>query len=507
MTRIRPRTHLPDPGRIERGGQTERTDIPSTQHEPPADTGSLSMARDEDLHKLLATSSAGLPPVTAERIPGRSPLATRLRSGDSQLFRAQQLVAKALRTGTHTRKGQGPEASERVLSPAQRARIETILEQASPETARILMADLANIDGPAADLGRALYLKAAAARSPALLGADLEVRQAALATLAAFASRVDGMARAPLLACTSVLDLDSRRSTSVFDPLAWDEKRGVVHRRGDGDIRADNDGLFQRFMGSCGTTTLQMALCEEDPVRALVVNDAGLHAAGVDDVVGRFQAEVLREYGSAALGRRANFNLARLRNALARLRQRGELTTGSSRALRDHVERGAPLGARAQSALQALRTWLAGFPTDAELAEIRADPLKGSEGLEIDAFDAMLARYLGPVTGCVYDTVSLSDGLASALGEQALDRAEAVLRRGLDVPFGIDEPGHYMFMSAVRRRAGEREFLISDPWGGTSNWICERDLISGRFIETPLDLASSGGGGGVDCLSLARNPA
>jgi hypothetical protein len=411
-------------------------------------------------------------------------------------------IEEAFAVGYAMRKSGAAQGRERLLSGAQRRLAERALTESPGEVRAALEQGLGGIGGPAAPLARALYLKAVGARLAALSGSDPDRRLAALGTLEAFAARLDGMDEASLLSRATVLDLDAETSTSDFDPLGYDDKRGTVHDRGRGDTYGDNDGLFQRFMGSCGPTTMQMLLCEADPVRAFVVHDAGVASDATGDVVAGFQAELLSQLGSATLSRRVNHRVARLRNGLGRLKRYDRVSDPDARALRRHVEEDASLTAGAGRALAALRELASGFPTAAEITEMRADAVRGEDGLTLEQFEDMVERHLEPVTGVAYRRVADADGFSPRQLGSALDGVERALRKGHDVPFGMSRPGHYLMMSAVRSRGGERQFLVSDPWSGRTAWVPEAELASGSFTVEPFGLSWPEAPGYVDTLYL-----
>src|SRR5688572_18102762 len=75
-----------------------------------------------------------------------------------------------------------------------------------------------------------------------------------------FAKKIARLDDEALKRKTTVLDLDWKRNDNLRDPLALSDRRGVIHPRGHGDRQTDNDGLFQRFTGSCGPSVIQMML-------------------------------------------------------------------------------------------------------------------------------------------------------------------------------------------------------------------------------------------------------
>jgi hypothetical protein len=415
-------------------------------------------------------------------------------------------VAEAIAAGRTTRKSQGPEGLEKVLAPAHEKAIETLLAHGEPQLVRRMGAHLQGIGGPAAPLARALYLKASAARAAALTGSDPARREAALATLEAFAGRLDGMSAEELLRRSSVIDLDSRVSTSAFEPLTLESRRGAFREIGRDDARTDNDGLIQRFSGSCGPTSLQIALCEADPVRAFVVHDAGLDAAVPDDISGRFQAELLGRYASAARSRLAARNRARVQAGVKQLQEQGKLEPDEAKALIGFVKGGstAPATPGVRRALTELRALAGGFPGEREIEQMRADPPRGEGGLAFDEFEGLINHVLSPLTGQTYRQTEPKDGLQPGEAVKHLDAVAAALRRGLDVPFGLSEAEHWMLLTAVEGREPKRRFLVADPFTGRTGWVPEERLVSGDFSADPFELVGRGVKDHIDSFFLPQ---
>ncbi len=69
--------------------------------------------------------------------------------------------------------------------------------------------------------------------------------------------------------------------------------------------------------------------------------------------------------------------------------------------------------------------------------------------------------------------------------QRALDKIEHQLRNGLDVPIGVDVPNnpidHELLITDVRGTGDQREFLITDPATGQTQWVSAQDLIQGTF--------------------------
>jgi hypothetical protein len=56
------------------------------------------------------------------------------------------------------------------------------------------------------------------------------------------------------------------------------------------------------------------------------------------------------------------------------------------------------------------------------------------------------------------------------------------LERGVDVPIRVewsDGGGHFLIVSDVRGSGSYREFLVTDPWNGRTDWIRQSAIVSG----------------------------
>jgi hypothetical protein len=380
-----------------------------------------------------------------------------------------------------------PEGKEPILRAAAARRVVHALDGAPPPARTRLLDVLQSFDGPHASTKRALFLKAIAARASSL-SADGAGAQAALGVLEKFAVALRELTRAQLLVKASSLDLDGTRNTSAFDPQGLWSKRGTIGDRGGGDVDKNNDGVFQRFTAACGPATLQMALAEADPVVSFALHDAlgGLVSDGTTDPIASFQRTLLEAYGGTALGRRETHLRARLRNALGR----SDVDAPARAALLQHALEAGPRTSTVQRALDALRARFSGFPTDADLARMSAEKWPERDaGLDGHAILSMLHEHLTPLTGVRYRVTNPPEGLARGRAARHFDEVARVLRHGLDVPFGICEPGHWMLLSAVDGKKPLRRFLVADPDGGRTAWVTEATFASGTFASEIFHLS------------------
>jgi hypothetical protein len=341
--------------------------------------------------------------------------------------------------------------------------------------------------GPEGAVARGLILKAVAARAR-ILHRD----PAALEVLQLFAHQMVGQTPDALLVRATVLDQSPSHNTHTHDPQALWERRGVIHDPSRGDTEPKNDGLFQRFTASCGPTTLQMMLAEADPILAFAIHREGLHSDDASDAVSDFQRQVLEAYGGISVGRREAHHKARINNALGRAIQAGRITESDSTALKAHLYEDRPLSDAADKALAALRQRYGGFPTDDDLARVKAGPHASSDaGMDGEALLSALHDHLSPLTGVRYRETNPKGGFARGQAYRHLDAVQDALQKGIDVPFGTSEPGHWMLLSAVKGKRPRRQFLVSDPDGGKTDWVRERDFLDGSFADTQFHLSES----------------
>ncbi|MCK6552011.1 hypothetical protein L6R52_39635, partial [Myxococcota bacterium] len=411
-------------------------------------------------------------------------------------------VRAALDEASRLRRGGAPEGREHLLGPAERARFEALFAQLPAARAERLAAMLERPRGEAAPVARALLLRAQLARLPALVESDRP-----FAILDAFAAALEGRSSRELLTRSTVLDLDSEKNDSALDPNVLFEHRGVIHPRGDGDRARDNDGLFQRFTASCGPTVIQMLMGQADPVFAFALHDAGLTSTHTDDPAGRLQRELLEGLGGVALGLEAAQLRARVRNALGRVVRDGALDERSAKALRRHVERRGPMTRSVAHALEVLRDRYDGFPTTRDVTELRKSKLaEHDEGIDGRALQRALDGWVSPLTGNYYRSTTPLDGFARGQAWRHVDAVARALAAGIDVPFGISEPGHWMMASAVAGEKPNRRFLVSDPAGGRTAWVDEPSFLRGTFVRDVFELCTGDERGYIDTFFLPIEP-
>ena len=259
----------------------------------------------------------------------------------------------------------------------------------------------------------------------------------------------------------TVLDLDSRVSTSDADLMPMWSKRGTIRDTPGNGAATDNDGLFQRFTATCGPTVIQMMRAQTDPVLAFAINSDGRASDSITGETAQFQRALIEEYGRHRVGRRESYVLSRLHNAFAKLdlpdRKLSDANIAKVRARYD------------------------GFPSDEDLKRVRAEPIPArDEGIDFDQFHSMLENYVSNLTGAKYTQTAPPDGFARGQAWRHLDAVERAVKAGYDIPFGVVEPAHWMLITDVRGKAPSRELLVSDPDGGRTAWVKRRRWWMGR---------------------------
>lgn len=426
------------------------------------------------------------PATPTVRVPGARP------SGD-----ARASLSSILTEARTLPRSVGAEGTEALVNAREAKRVERALASAAPEVKARLTALAGSFKGEAAPVAGALFLRSIAAR------AERMNEPATLATLEAFAARAGKLSKTELLHRSTVLDLDSSKNDGAFDPINLWDKRGTTKSPDAKDGAGDNDGLYQRFTASCGPTVLQMVLAEADPVMAFAIHDAGLRSDSTTDVVAKFQRSVLEELGGIAIGRRESHSAARLNNVLGRLVANGSVTAPQRDALQAYAKGVAPMTVAASRALETVRARHDGFPDDATLERVRTALLPArDEGVDTEGFQKLMNKMALELTGIEYRMTNGPDGFARGQAGKHLDAVEAALKKGIDVPFGLSEPAHWMLLTNVKTEGGVRSFLVSDPDGGRTAWVKEKDFTSGKFGGEPFKLSKPGERPYVDSFFL-----
>ncbi|MBI2374335.1 MAG: hypothetical protein HYV07_10110 [Deltaproteobacteria bacterium] len=400
-------------------------------------------------------------------------------------------LSSALVEASTTPRGPPPLGTKPMLGRHERKRLSQLLEEL-PAARRAKVSELLQtLAGPAA---RGAFLRAVVARSP-------DVRAGQLSELRELAKKLSKDGEELARRRTTVLDLDATTNSNSLDPLGLSSRRGRVHAL-PLDQHADNDGLYQRFTASCGPTVVEMMVGESDPVFAHSIHEEGLEADATKGVAAGFQESVLLSGGGIPLGKTEAQIRARLRNAAGRLKE--ALDPKSLADLERFSSANGPRTTRVKAALELIRKKFDGFPTEAELTRLAASgPLpQKDEGTSTEAFLAAIHTHVTPRTGVRYAGTQPPEGFARGQAWRHLDAVTETLRQGIDVPFGVSEPAHWMLLTHVAGHKPNRRFLVSDPESGRTAWIPEKSLVKGSFVTDPFRLTWPNQRGYIDTFLL-----
>jgi hypothetical protein len=395
------------------------------------------------------------------------------------------IVASSIAEASALKRGAGPEGTKPLITRWERRRlVEHFEEGVEPRIVRLL-------ERATSATARGLILRAIHARIDRLASSLSEVESFARGL------RLD---EGELLLRATVLDLDSTTNSVAFDPLVLSSRRGVIRAPLEHTSAADNDGLFQRLTASCGPTVVQMMVCNADPISSFEAHRGGLHSDGSNDPIADFQRRLLEAAGGIALGRRESLLRARMRNGAGRLHALGLIERRELHDFRRFTEKQGERTAGAERVLSVMQERYGG-PTRREIDRLlRAGPLpEKDEGIGPEELLDAIHRHVTPLTGVSYEVTNV---FARGQCWRYLDRVEKVLREGIDVPFGVSEPGHWMLMTHAKGRVPNRSFLVSDPEGGRTAWVKERDLRDGSFVDRQFHLCIDDQRGYVDCFLL-----
>lgn len=314
---------------------------------------------------------------------------------------------------------------------------------------------------------RALMLDAVAARAPQLSRRG-SAGDAALDEVTGFASEVRGLPREELIRTTSAIDLDGSRSTSSV--------RASDLGRAGTDTIGNNDGLVQRWTDSCGPTSAQIARAELDPVYARRLHREGVSATSTDGALAAEQRATLEAGHGVAVSReqrgRAMDALERIQGAVQGEPQAVRSRLGSY--LRGEITDTTELAGVAVD-LDRIRGRTGGRPSAEDLRlirEVRRQP--AGEGM---LADVALDRIAG---GAAHSRYAVRDAGAHGVTSRQADDMARRLQAGDDVGIRICDSsggsGHFLMMTDVRGEGADRQFLVSDPWSGRTDWVREQDL-------------------------------
>jgi hypothetical protein len=243
-------------------------------------------------------------------------------------------------------------------------------------------------------------------------------------------------------------------------------------------------GLQQKFTMSCGPTSIQIIHGESDPIYALEVSKIAKHDLDYKNKVAQEQQNLL-----------------------------GQAAPRKIKDLWDQFKadlNGKIMGGKDVDKWQAVLNFIGGKPYDAvkynaglKLAQ-GLNPkytasvindfktynygLENEPGLSVSEFQkAMTTAKLNVPTNIAHPLHQFNKK-TKPIQDTDLDDVWKKLFRGVDVPVGVfwaGGGGHYMVLTDCKGKppkgGASRQFLLSDPWEGKSEWLSNDDLKNGKF--------------------------
>lgn len=102
-------------------------------------------------------------------------------------------------------------------------------------------------------------------------------------------------------------------------------------------------------------------------------------------------------------------------------------------------------------------------------------------GTQVEAVSAGLNGSVSPTTNRTYAERVIADDTTSRT--KAVDMMELFVKSGTDIPIGVSwngGGGHALLVTDVRGSGSNREFLVTDPWNGRTDWVSRQDIINGN---------------------------
>lgn len=280
-------------------------------------------------------------------------------------------------------------------------------------------------------------------------------------------------------------EADARKDVSGFaGEIRGEDTAKLIQDTSTRDI-GGKTGLQQKFTMSCGPTSIQIVHGESDPVYALDISKTAKHDLDYKSAVGAEQEKLLgKDAAPRTLKPRWDAFVAAI----------GGVTPPAADVPK-WTALLAWMGGNAFTAAdlpggKALANGM-GFP-DAELDEFRKyiKGLQAEPGLSVPDFQQRIqAAKLAKITNVSYPLKQFT--ASNRPKDKDLEEMWNDLFRGRDILIGVmwtAGGGHYMTLTDCRGDAtlpgSQRDFLLSDPWEGDSQWITGANLAAGSFGTT-----------------------
>jgi hypothetical protein len=248
-------------------------------------------------------------------------------------------------------------------------------------------------------------------------------------------------------------------------------------------------GLQQKFTMTCGPTSIQVTHGEADPIFAMQVTESAKQNLDYKSTVGTEQKDYL---GATAIPRLVMDDWSKFNTWLGGLPAADQ---AKGLALSNWIA-GKTFNAttKAQGVTLAIA---AGYPQD-RLDEFKKYYPFPEPGWQNSDFATKANAVLGGPTGGArfderpippqYQNIAGKMTPISTMKQADVDKLYAALFRGKDVPMGImwsGGGGHFMVFTDCRETVTGttkvREYLLHDPWAGTSAWITEANVLAGNL--------------------------
>jgi hypothetical protein len=118
------------------------------------------------------------------------------------------------------------------------------------------------------------------------------------------------------------------------------------------------------------------------------------------------------------------------------------------------------------------------------LSAAGGDPeARGTKGIgtQNDPWTASLNASVSPSTNRNYEERVVPNDTSSRT--KAVDMMEQFVKAGTDVPIRVAWSGggaHALLVTDVRGSGNNREFLVTDPWNGQTDWVSRQDIVNGN---------------------------
>lgn len=102
-------------------------------------------------------------------------------------------------------------------------------------------------------------------------------------------------------------------------------------------------------------------------------------------------------------------------------------------------------------------------------------------GTQIEPWTSTLNNSVSPTTNRNYEERVIADNQQSRTN--AVEMLEVFVKSGTDVPIRVAWNGggaHALLVTDVRGTGDNRQFLVTDPWNGRTDWVSRQDIINGN---------------------------